>query len=110
MSDERIPRAYVPDAPSPAPSREELRARIPGWGADLDPADRPSVPRLDRDLPETGVLAERKQHPLRSRIGSTRVDKSHLWLDPLLVAGPWVTSGFAVFVAGRRLYRLAVRR
>lgn len=25
--------------------REELRARIPGWGADLDPADRPSVPR-----------------------------------------------------------------
>ncbi|MBS4751814.1 hypothetical protein KG112_03190 [Nocardioides sp. zg-ZUI104] len=27
------------------PSPEELRARIPGWGADLDPADRPSVPR-----------------------------------------------------------------
>ena len=25
---------------------EQLRARIPGWGADLDPADRPSVPRL----------------------------------------------------------------
>jgi hypothetical protein len=28
-------------------SPETLRARIPGWGADLDPADRPSVPRLD---------------------------------------------------------------
>jgi hypothetical protein len=26
-------------------SSEELRARIPGWGADLDPADRPSFPR-----------------------------------------------------------------
>ena len=25
---------------------EQLRARIPGWGADLDPSDRPSVPRL----------------------------------------------------------------
>ena len=27
------------------PSAEELRSRIPGWGADLDPADRPSFPR-----------------------------------------------------------------
>jgi hypothetical protein len=25
---------------------DEVRRRIPGWGADLDPADRPSVPRL----------------------------------------------------------------
>jgi hypothetical protein len=25
---------------------EELRARIPGWGVDLDPKDRPSVPKL----------------------------------------------------------------
>src|SRR5688500_15432948 len=25
---------------------EQLRARIPGWGADLDPRDRPSVPKL----------------------------------------------------------------
>jgi hypothetical protein len=31
---------------APVPSSEDLRARIPGWGADLDPADRPSVPRL----------------------------------------------------------------
>jgi hypothetical protein len=28
-----------------APSTAELRARIPGWGADLDPHNRPSVPR-----------------------------------------------------------------
>ena len=26
---------------------EQLRARIPGWGADLDPADRPAHPKLD---------------------------------------------------------------
>ena len=41
-----IPSAYVRDKRTPSPSREELRARIPGWGADLDPADRPSYPRL----------------------------------------------------------------
>ena len=34
------------DAKAPLPETpEQLRARIPGWGADLDPADRPSVPR-----------------------------------------------------------------
>lgn len=37
---------YVAHRRRPAPSAEELRARIPGWGADLDPADRPSFPRL----------------------------------------------------------------
>jgi hypothetical protein len=30
--------------------RDELRARIPGWGVDIDPADRPSVPR-EKHLP-----------------------------------------------------------
>jgi hypothetical protein len=30
---------------------EQLRARIPGWGADSDRADRPSVPRERFDLP-----------------------------------------------------------
>jgi hypothetical protein len=47
-----IPSAYVRDKRTPPPSREELRARIPGWGADLDPADRPSHPRL-RYAPES---------------------------------------------------------
>jgi hypothetical protein len=36
---------YTADKPDSAPSAEELRTRIPGWGADLDPADRPSFPR-----------------------------------------------------------------
>lgn len=34
----------------PRPDIERLRATIPGWGADLDPSDRPSVPKLRRDL------------------------------------------------------------
>ncbi|HYO33440.1 MAG TPA: hypothetical protein VES21_11385 [Nocardioidaceae bacterium] len=41
--------AYTADKPSRAESSDELRARIPGWGADLDPKDRPSVPRLQFD-------------------------------------------------------------
>src|SRR3954471_18285740 len=46
MTDPDVPSAYVRDKRTPPPSRAELRARIPGWGADLDPADRPSYPKL----------------------------------------------------------------
>ena len=37
--------AYTADKPTLPESYDELRARIPGWGADLDRADRPSVPK-----------------------------------------------------------------
>ena len=37
--------AYTADKPRLAETNEQLRARIPGWGVDLDPKDRPSVPR-----------------------------------------------------------------
>jgi hypothetical protein len=46
MTESDVPSAYVRDKRTPPPTREELRARIPGWGADLDPADRPSYPKL----------------------------------------------------------------
>lgn len=36
---------YTADKPELAESSAELRARIPGWGADLDRKDRPSVPK-----------------------------------------------------------------
>src|SRR5919107_5662193 len=42
---------YTPHKPALAESSDQLRARIPGWGADLDPADRPSYPR-ERFAPE----------------------------------------------------------
>lgn len=45
---------YTADRPPLRETPEQLRARIPGWGADLDPADRPSVPRERTDL-ETGA-------------------------------------------------------
>ena len=36
---------YTAAKPPLPESSEQLRARIPGWGVDLDPRDRPSVPR-----------------------------------------------------------------
>jgi hypothetical protein len=48
--------AYTPEKPPLAESSDQLRARIPGWGADLDPRDRPSVPReLQPDPGRTGA-------------------------------------------------------
>jgi len=41
---ERVP-VYTPEHPA-VPDSDELRARIPGWGADLNKEDRPSVPKL----------------------------------------------------------------
>ena len=41
---EHLP-AYTADHPA-MPDRDSLRARIAGWGADLDKEDRPSVPKL----------------------------------------------------------------
>ncbi|MCQ2000065.1 hypothetical protein [Arthrobacter zhaoxinii] len=46
---------YTPQKPSRTPTSEELRARIPGWGADLDPRDRPAVPRLQFDPTLSGA-------------------------------------------------------
>jgi hypothetical protein len=54
---------YTASKPNIATPSEELRARIPGWGVDLDPRDRPAVPReldpsisgADGELPERQV-------------------------------------------------------
>jgi hypothetical protein len=47
--------AYTADKPALAESSDQLRARIPGWGADLDPSDRPSVPQERFDPGVTGA-------------------------------------------------------
>jgi hypothetical protein len=46
---------YVANKPKNIETREELQARIPGWGADLDPADRPSYPKQRLDPFFTGA-------------------------------------------------------
>jgi len=176
---------YTAAKPQLAPSREELRSRIPGWGVDLDPADRPSVPREKHepeqtgahwDLPEaqhggegrersveharltpvfgtaqplrgvsgavrrlaydrysegrlahwlllvlgdrievvgaatrsllslrpdnpvtqTGVMAHLPPRRLPLGLDRRRADTSHRWMDPVIVAGPWLVAGWAV--------------
>ena len=47
--------AYTAEKPNMVEPSEVLRARIPGWGVDLDPADRPSVPRERFDPAGTGA-------------------------------------------------------
>ncbi len=72
MTDPAIPSAYLRDKRTPPPSREELRARIPGWGADLDPADRPSYPKLQYpadtgahwDFPDRQPGSEGREHSI----------------------------------------------
>ena len=49
---------YTADKPPIAESPDELRARIPGWGVDLDPRDRPSHPKLDLREDLTGARWE----------------------------------------------------
>jgi hypothetical protein len=41
---------YTADHPPLPETTDQLRARIPGWGADLDPADRPAFPQERLDL------------------------------------------------------------
>jgi hypothetical protein len=72
VTDPDIPSAYLRDKRTTPPSREELRARIPGWGADLDPADRPSYPKLQYpadtgahwDFPERQPGSEGREHSI----------------------------------------------
>jgi hypothetical protein len=185
--------AYTADKPPLPETAEQLRARIPGWGADLDPADRHAVSRErfdpaasgahwdfpdrqeerwprersiehgtlppvfgttcppkglsglirrysyrrysearaahwllliaadrvdaieahlhsfvtahpDNPITETGVLTEPAHHPIASRRGP-RVDRAHLWLDPIIVAGPWVATASVVVLGIRALRR-----
>ena len=46
---------YTADKPELPETPDQLRARIPGWGVDRDPADRPSVPRERFAPEETGA-------------------------------------------------------
>ncbi|WP_431879564.1 hypothetical protein [Amycolatopsis sacchari] len=46
---------YTSERPPLPETSDQLRARIPGWGADLDPKDRPSVPKLQWQEDRTGA-------------------------------------------------------
>ena len=182
---------YTADKPGRTPAAEELMARIPGWGVDLDPADRPNVPReifapgstgahwelpeqqpgsegrersveharitpafgttlplrglsgalrrkayasfsegraahwlillaadrvdvIENDLRDlargrvsnpvaTGLRSEVTHGGVRSRLGTTRVDTHHQWMDPLVTVGPLALGAVGAVVVARRL-------
>lgn len=180
-------------------SSEQLRTRIPGWGVDLDPADRPSVPRErfdpgatgahwdlpdrqpepwprersiehemlppvfgttcppkgasgairklsyarysegraahwllllladrvdaieahlrslattrpDQPVTQSGISGEIGHRPIASRFGQKRTDTTHMWMDPVIVAGPWLLAGAGAWRLSRRLTRRLRRR
>jgi hypothetical protein len=55
MSTSDLPIAYVAGRDRHGETADQLRTRIPGWGADLDPADRPSTPKLQFQEGLTGA-------------------------------------------------------
>jgi hypothetical protein len=59
--------------------------------------------RPDNPLTETGIRSEFTHHGWKARTGTTRVDNSHTWIDPILVAGPWVVVAMLMGKAGRAL-------
>ena len=59
----------------------------------------------DNPITETGVLSEFSGHGLRSRFGKKRADLAHQWMDPAIVAGPWILAGAAVVAIARNFRR-----
>lgn len=67
--------------------------------------------RPDNPITETGVKSEFTHKGFSSRVGRKRTDLSHTWIDPILVAGPWILFGVAVVRGGGTLAaRLRNRR
>jgi hypothetical protein len=66
---------YMSRKPGRTPTAEELRDRIPGWGADLNPADRPAFPREQPgivtgahwDLPEQQPVHGKREKSVEHR-------------------------------------------
>ena len=85
--------AYTREKPRIARSTVELRSSIPGWGADLNPADRPSFPK--EAMQDTGAHWDfpERQH---------RADLKHLPLDAVLWAAPYAAIGCGVYLAAKQ--------
>jgi hypothetical protein len=71
--------AYTREKPQTAPTSDELREAIPGWGVDLNPADRPSFPK--EQAVDTGAHWDfpQRQTPRGFREKSTE----HKFLTPV---------------------------
>jgi hypothetical protein len=54
--------------------------------------------RPDNPFTETGIRSELTHHGIQSRLGRKRADLAHIWMDPIIVAGPWILGGEAIAV------------
>lgn len=68
---------YTANKPG-APDLEALRARIPGWGADLDPIDRPAFPREQPGIRTGAHWALPEQQPVKGRERERSVEHERL--------------------------------
>src|SRR5829696_4720127 len=84
---------YTFDKPQLPETTEQLRARIPGWGVDLDPADRPAVPRERFDPAATGAHWEFPERQPETRPRERSIE--HAFLTPVFgtTAPPRGVSG-----------------
>jgi hypothetical protein len=66
--------------------------------------------RPDNPLTETGIRSEFTHHGLKSRFGRKRADLPHIWMDPVIIAGPWIAAGGVTALASRAVYKRVGRR
>jgi hypothetical protein len=59
----------------------------------------------DNPFTETGIKAEFTHHGLSSRLHNSRVDRTHTWIDPILVGGPYIAVGAGAIAAAVWLRR-----
>jgi hypothetical protein len=58
--------------------------------------------RPDNPFTETGIRSELTHHGIKSRLGHKRADLAHVWMDPIIVAGPWIVGAEVVaFLLGK---------
>lgn len=69
---------YTANKPGSTPDPEALRARIPGWGADLDPADRPAFPREQPGIATGAHWNLPEQQPSKGRERERSVEHERL--------------------------------
>ena len=103
---------YGPHKPPLPETPEQLRARIPGWGVDLDPRDRPTVPRLqDRPglegPPDESIEAQAELRPRERSIEHAHLTPVFGTAQPLHgVSGAIRRYAYARFSEGRAAHWL----
>lgn len=103
---------YTSKKPPLAESSDQLRARIPGWGVDLDPRDRPVVPKLQPPTHMTGAHWESPEPQPEERPRERSIE--HAFLTPVFgttcppkgISGRMRKAAYARYSEGRAAHWL----